>query len=69
MLGTEASVLLAVATEVAELMLAKLAQGISVGQALYEIRWNLANKGNLLGLAYTLYGLADLHLMREQGLV
>jgi hypothetical protein len=66
-LGTEASVLLPVAIEVAESLLTKLAQPqpIPVGQALREIRWQLANKGNILGLAYTLYGLADLHIVRD----
>jgi hypothetical protein len=62
-LGTEVSVLLPVAIEVAESLFVKLGQKKSVGQALYEIRWDLANKGNLLGLAYTLYGLADLHIV------
>jgi hypothetical protein len=68
-LGTETSVKLPVAIEVAESLITKLAeprpQPISVGEALREIRWELANKGNMLGLAYTLYGLADLHIVRD----
>lgn len=73
--GTEVSILLPVAIEVAESLFYKLARKtsddtersakMSVGQALYEIRWELANKGNLLGLAYTLYGLADLQIVRD----
>ncbi len=62
--GTEVSILLPVATEVAEDLFSRLEQGDAIGQALYEIRWNLANKGNLLGIVYTLYGLADLHVIR-----
>lgn len=72
-IGTEVSILLPVATEVAETLFSKLIRKttdnmeslprMSVGQALYEIRWDLTNKGNLLGLAYTLYGLADLQLV------
>jgi hypothetical protein len=67
-LGTETNVLLPVAIEVAESLITKLAQPqpITVGEALREIRWQLANKGNMLGLAYTLYGLADLHIVRDR---
>lgn len=67
-LGTEVSMPLGVATEVAEQLYAKMvpgragAPGMPVGQALREVRWELANKGNLLGLAYTLYGLSGLRL-------
>ncbi|MCC6614956.1 MAG: CHAT domain-containing protein [Anaerolineae bacterium] len=66
-LGTEVRVPLSVATEVAELFFQKIAppQRASVGEALRQIRWELANKGNLLGLAYSLYGLADLHVETE----
>jgi hypothetical protein len=66
-LGTEVSVTLPVAIEVAESLIGKLtsAENISLGEALRQIRWQLANKGNLLGLAYTLYGLADIHIKRN----
>ena len=37
----------------------------SLGEALHEICWQLANKGNLLGLAYTLYALAGLRVVRD----
>jgi hypothetical protein len=65
-LGTEVSVLLPVAAEVAESLVTKLARPDppSLGEALRQIRWELANKGNLLGLAYTLYALADLRVAR-----
>ncbi|MDQ4074679.1 MAG: CHAT domain-containing protein [Chloroflexota bacterium] len=64
-LGTEVSVELRIAVEVAESLFHKLAppNPQPLGEALREVRWELANKGNLLGLAYTLYGLADLHLV------
>lgn len=64
-LGTEIPVRLPLATEVAETLLGKLAGGMAVGEALRQVRWELANKGNLLGLAYTLYSLASLHIVRE----
>jgi hypothetical protein len=66
-LGTEVSVTLSVAIEVAESLIGKLSSNehITLGQALRQIRWELANKGNLLGLAYTLYGLADIHIKRD----
>lgn len=70
-IGTEVSVQLPVATEIAELLFEKLVAGdrlgepIGLGQAMREIRWELANKGNLFGLCYTPYGLADLHVVRR----
>jgi hypothetical protein len=69
-LGTEISVLFPVAAEVAEFIFGQLAgpNGPTVGEGLRSVRWQLANKGNLLGLAYTLYGLADLHVVMEGGM-
>jgi hypothetical protein len=61
-IGTEVAVILPVATEISESLFSKIASGISVGQAMREVRWELANKGNVLGLAYTLYCLADLRV-------
>jgi hypothetical protein len=65
-IGTEVSVQLRVATEVAERFLQKVVagEGVKIGQAMREVRWELANKGNLLGLCYTLYGLSDLRFTR-----
>jgi hypothetical protein len=65
-IGTEVGVQLRVATEVAERLLGKLvaSEEAPVGQAMRELRWELANKGNLLGLCYTAYGLADLRFAR-----
>jgi hypothetical protein len=66
-IGTEISVRLPVATEVAELIFAKLSEKnstgepFSIGEAIQNMRWTLLNKGNLLGLAYTPYCLASLH--------
>lgn len=64
--GTEVSVQLPVATEVAERFLAKMLarEGGKLGQAMREVRWELANKGNLLGLCYAAYGLADVRFVR-----
>src|SRR5438067_10356804 len=64
-LGTEVSVVLPVAAEVAEFVFGSLvnSDAPAVGEVLRAVRWNLANKGNLLGLAYTLYGLADLRVV------
>jgi len=64
-IGTEISVQLRLASEVAENLLGKIIKGTSLGQATYDIRWDLANKGNLLGLSYTPYGLAELHISRN----
>jgi hypothetical protein len=63
-IGTEVSVLANVAVEIAESMFEKVVgpQRMPVGQAMYQTRWELANKGNLLGLAYTLYCLANLRV-------
>jgi hypothetical protein len=61
-IGTEIGVQVPLAIEVAERLFEKLVAGLPVGVALYQVRWELVNKGNLLGLAYTLYALADLHI-------
>jgi hypothetical protein len=60
LLGTEVSVRLPLAIEVAESFLTLIAEGTPVGESLQRVRWSLANKGNLLGLAYTPYCVADL---------
>jgi len=60
-LGTEVSIKLDVAAEIAQILLNKVSQGMKMGVAIREMRWELANKGNLIGLAYTLYAMADLH--------
>jgi hypothetical protein len=62
-LGTEVSLQPPVAFAVARRLAELLGQQVGVGEATYRIRWELANKGNLLGLAYTPYCLADLHLV------
>lgn len=66
-IGTEVSVLLGLAAEVAELILSRLTEqktdgtNFSVGEAIYWMRWNLVNKGSFMGLAYTPYCLSSLH--------
>ena len=61
-IGTEIAVILPLAAEISESLFKKIASDIPVGQAMREVRWELANKGNLLGLAYTLYCLANLRV-------
>jgi hypothetical protein len=64
-IGTEVSVLLSAAVEVAELFFTHVTQAnpeLSVGESLRQVRAELAAKGNLLGLAYTSYCLASLRL-------
>ena len=63
-LGTEVDIRVEVAAEFALRFIAELLAGpvVPLGQAIREARWDLARKGNLLGLSYTLYGLADIWL-------
>jgi hypothetical protein len=63
-IGTEVSVQLPLAIEIAEGLLSRLIAGISVSHALRQVRWELVNKGNLLGLAYTPYCMTNLHIAR-----
>lgn len=64
-IGTEVAVIVPVATEISESLFRKIAGNTPVGQAMREVRWELANKGNLLGLAYTLYCLANLQVPKN----
>jgi hypothetical protein len=61
-IGTDISVSLPLATEIGEKLLQKLLTGASVGEAVYQLRWELANKGNMLGLAYTPYCMSNLKI-------
>jgi CHAT domain-containing protein len=58
--GTEISIRLPLAVKVAENFFQRVAAGETIGGAMHGVRWDLANKGNLLGLAYTPYGLSSL---------
>ena len=64
-IGTEVSVLADMAMLIGELVLSRITNGMQVGQAIREMRWELANRGNLLGLAYTPYSLANLRVERK----
>ncbi|GAA3660470.1 hypothetical protein GCM10022267_53360 [Lentzea roselyniae] len=44
------------------MVLARLAAGFSAGAALRLTRWEMISRGNVMGLAYTLHGGADLRL-------
>lgn len=61
-IGTEVSVQLPLAIEIAEGLLSRLIKGVSVSHALRQVRWELVNKGNLLGLVYTPYCMTNLHI-------
>jgi hypothetical protein len=59
--GTEIGIRLPLATEIAQNFLKRvIINGQAVGAAMHELRWELANKGNLLGLAYTPYSMSNL---------
>jgi CHAT domain len=72
-IGTEVSVTLPIAIEFAERVLERInqpavpgaTQRVPIGEAIRQVRWDLANKGNLLGLAYTPYCLANLQLVAD----
>jgi hypothetical protein len=61
-IGTEISVRLPLAAEIGEKFIAGVLKGEAVGAIIHRLRWELANKGNLLGLAYTPYCLSNLRL-------
>ncbi|MGW4212497.1 hypothetical protein ACWEIJ_31220 [Lentzea sp. NPDC004789] len=44
------------------MVLARLAAGFSAGDALRLTRWEMLSRGNIMGLAYTLHGGADLRV-------
>jgi hypothetical protein len=64
LVGTEIDVWEQLAVEVGRAFLDRLCNqpGMTAGRALRETRLDLLKKGNPLGLAYTLYALADLRL-------
>lgn len=64
-IGTEVSVLADMAMYIGDIILEKIANEDTIGDAIRDMRWNLVNRGNLLGLAYTPYGLSDLRIKRE----
>jgi hypothetical protein len=60
-LGTEVAVEQSLASHVAEQLLALVAgEGLPVGEALRQVRWQLLARGNVMGLAYTPYCLSTL---------
>jgi hypothetical protein len=42
------------------MLLSRLAAGVSAGEALRQVRWEMLSRGNVMGLAYALHGSADL---------
>ena len=63
-IGTEVSMRADLAMSIAEAILIRVAGRMEVGQAVREMRWEMLNRGNVLGLAYTPYSLANLHIER-----
>jgi hypothetical protein len=61
-IGTEVTVWEELAQEVAEVFFEAFLAGETAGEALLQVRRKLLAKSNPLGLVYTLYGSADLHL-------
>ncbi|MDX8147155.1 hypothetical protein SK854_33935 [Lentzea sp. BCCO 10_0061] len=44
------------------MVLSRLASGLSAGEALRQVRWEMLSRGNVMGLAYGLCGSADLRV-------
>jgi len=65
--GTEVTLEQGLAGWAMELMLAALARGATVGNAIREVRWAMLRRGNVMGFAYTPYCLANLALRRPLG--
>jgi hypothetical protein len=65
--GTEVTLEQGLAGWAMELMLAALARGATVGNAIREVRWAMLRRGNVMGFAYTPYCLANLVLRRPLG--
>jgi hypothetical protein len=61
-IGTECSMTTLFADDFARAFLSRLFQGEAVGDTLLSLRRHYLDQGNPLGLAYTLYGDADLRL-------
>ncbi len=64
-IGTEIPVTVEHGYLAAEKFFERLGRGQDVGQAILGMRWDLLNEGSFLGLAYTPYAMADLHLERR----
>ena len=63
-LGTEIPVFELLASEVARQFLTRFLDGESAGKALLDIRLDLLARGNPMGLAYTLYAVAELKIVQ-----
>ena len=65
-IGTETNVPDVFAAEFSQSFYRGLLQGLSVGQALYNAKWEmLQNKNNPLGMLYVVYADPDLHLSKR----
>ncbi|MFI6567421.1 CHAT domain-containing protein [Streptomyces sp. NPDC050534] len=61
-LGTEVTLEQGLAGWAMEELLARLLSGATIGEALHGTRWAMLRRGNVMGLAYTAYCLANLTL-------
>ncbi|GGV28208.1 hypothetical protein GCM10010260_80790 [Streptomyces filipinensis] len=61
-LGTEVTLEQGLAGWAMEELLTRLLSGASIGEALHGTRWAMLRRGNVMGLAYTAYCLANLTL-------
>jgi HEAT repeat protein len=66
--GTEVALTQPVATEAMECFLTLLANGQSAAASIRAMRWQLLAKGNVMGLAYTLYAYGGLTMRPHQKL-
>jgi hypothetical protein len=64
--GTETTLAPEVAVLAARELITALNMGATVGQAMRTMRWALVRRGNLMGLTYTPYSLANLRLRSEE---
>jgi len=63
--GTEITVEQGLAGWAGELFLTAMIKGATAGEALRAMRWAMFRRGNVMGLAYTAYCLAELSLRRS----
>ena len=68
-IGTEVALTQSVATEAMQRFLTGFANGKSAAASMRTMRWNLLGRGNVMGLAYTLYAYGGLTMRLHQDLV
>jgi hypothetical protein len=66
LIGTEVSVQEGLAYLIAEKIITHMGERTPIGAAVRKMRWELLNQGNVLGLVYTPYCLAELAIKSKQ---